>query len=456
MAADDDFNKPYLPERYKQKVREKQQRRLISKILISAIIFVAILAVLWFAVGILGTGQSASPVLSPLPVTTNPSPVTINPLFPQDAATAPITPVSFPTGADPGTASSPSDSYRIGPGVPRSAVNGLLSLAGAEAALRQYYPAETSAIRWVNYSSEPSRSLFGFGIQATQASGIPDEDVVFIDAAKGTPWAPGEETAVFPRDKVRGIVTSSFPEAGTDIVRVWYAFSPVNEGIWKFLLASGNVTVATGSVDASSGELLAFTHTRLASGRSAEPVISLEKAQSIANKYVIDHNGGSLTLNQTGARYEIWGTPSVPAAGQYLFSWERLYLDHPVDTDRIWVAVDAVTGDVIGYDKQWSTQDYAFSQTVEKTVAQRDATFAVMQAAREVYPESVESIRILSSEMRWNNRHRSGASQRPGTVPVAWKILFNDDVIRSNASLPLAVAWVDIQTGNVTAIEYRH
>ncbi|HEX3001868.1 MAG TPA: hypothetical protein VHN82_05815, partial [Methanoregula sp.] len=77
-------------------------------------------------------------------------------------------------------------------------------------------------------------------------------------------------------------------------------------------------------------------------------------------------------------------------------------------------------------------------------------------AARTIFPDPVESIRIVSSEMRWNNRHGPGVSQRPGTVPLAWKISFDDEVIRSNTSPSRAVAWVDIQTGNVTAMEYRH
>ncbi|HEX3001170.1 MAG TPA: YcdB/YcdC domain-containing protein, partial [Methanoregula sp.] len=376
MDTDNDFNKPYLPERYKQKIREKEQRKLVRKILSVAIIIIAIIVFMWVAVGILDTGRLTLPVSSPLPAVPNPLDPAV-PTLSGQVTTDPVTPASLTPGADAGATSSLSEKYHIGPGVPRTSANGLLSLAGAEAALRHYYPVETSAVRWVNYSAGSSRSLFGFGIFATQSPGSSEEEVVFIDAATGTPWTPGEENAAFPRDKVNGIVSSTFPGAGSDTVRVWYAYSPVNEGVWRFLLASGNITIATGSVDASSGELLSFTRILPASGRPAEPAITPEKAQKIASNYVSDHNGNSLTLNQTLARYEIWGTPSTPAAGRYLFSWERTYLDHPVDTDRIGVAVDAVTGNVIGYDKHWSTPDYAFSQTIEKTVAQRDATFAV-------------------------------------------------------------------------------
>jgi hypothetical protein len=155
-------------------------------------------------------------------------------------------------------------------------------------------------------------------------------------------------------------------------------------------------------------------------------------------------------------RYEIWGTPSVPAAGQYVFAWERQFLDYPVDTDGIVVAVDAVTGDVVGYNKQWTTSDFAFSQTIELAVAQREATFAVMQEAKKHYPDSVESIRIISAEMRWNNLHDPGTSQRPGSVPLEWKVVFDDAAIRADNSLSPGVGWVDIQSGTVTGMEYRH
>jgi len=35
-------------------------------------------------------------------------------------------------------------------------------------------------------------------------------------------------------------------------------------------------------------------------------------------------------------------------------------------------------------------------------------------------------------------------------------VVFDDATIRASPSLVPGVAWVDIQTGNVTAIEYRH
>ena len=455
MAADDQFNRPYLPERYKQKVRAKQQRRRMVKILTAAIIIIAAAIIFWFFVGLPGTGpqgmSSTGSTASGLPhaVTTMPSPPTTAPVFTPGPASITITPVP---------AESPvfSMEYSIAPGVPVDAGNGSRSLSGAVAALREYYPAGDFAISRVNYTAGPSRNLFGFLIRPAANPAGTDESLVFIDTDTGRPWAPGQDTAAFPQEKIKGLVTSTFPDAGTGSIRVWYSDSPDKGGIWKFILASGNITLVSGSIDASTGEILDFARNIFPSGRPEEPVITRERAQSIASKYISDHNGGTLPISLIQTRYDGWGTASVPAAGQYVFSWERLHLDHPVDRDGIMVAIDAVTGDVIGYDKLWTTPDYAFSQTIEQVVAQRDATFAVMEAAKTVHPGSVESVRIVSSELRWNNQHDPGTSQRPGSVALAWKVVFDDETIRSTPSLPQGVSWVDIQTGNVTAMAYKH
>jgi hypothetical protein len=56
--------------------------------------------------------------------------------------------------------------------------------------------------------------------------------------------------------------------------------------------------------------------------------------------------------------------------------------------------------------------------------------------------------------LRWNNQHIPGTSQRPGSVPLDWKIVFDDTTIRADPSLGVGIGWVDIQTGNVTSLDY--
>jgi len=448
VVMDDEFNGPYLPERYKQKVREKQQRRRVKKLLVAGIIIATIIVVLVLLTRPLSNGPQSPPPVTPTPAATAApiaTPASFTPPLPYDTTT----PLPYVT-------STPATEYTIAPGVPVTPAAGSLSLAGAAAALRDYYPEEDYTIRSVNYSAGISRSLFGFEIKPAVSPVGTQESVVFIDAATGKPYATGQETATVPADKAKEIATSAFPDVSATNVKLWYYNSPDMGGVWRFILASGNITLVSGSVDATRGDLVSFTCNIPSAGRQADPVITQDKAENIASHYISDHNGGALPLNQTSARYEAWGTPSVPAAGRYLFSWQRTFLDYPVDKDGIEVSVDSVTGDVIGYDKLWTTPDFAFSQTLEQAVAQRDATFAVMQAAKNLYPESVESVRILSAEIRWNNQHTPGASQRPGSIPLEWKVLFDDAAIRANPMLPQAFGWVDIQTGNVTALEYRH
>ena len=450
MGRDNEFNEPYLPARYREKIREKQQRRRAKKILAFAIIIAIIAAVVYFVAGFLGTGISEASLSRTMPAVPA---VTIIP--PAAVATTSLPDITSPA---PGTGSThaPSAGYTIDPGVPITASGGALPLDGAAAALREYYPADDYSIKSVNYSAGQTHNLFGFTIRPVSSTAGTLDLVVFIDATTGIPYAAGQETAAVPMETAKQIATGAFPEVSANTVRLWYSESPDKGNVWMFILASGNMTLVTGSVDATSGELVAFTRTIPQSGRPSETGILQEKAESIASHYISDKNGGTLPLNRTIARYEVWGTPSVPAAGQYVFAWERRFLDYPVDTDGIEVAVDSVTGDVIGYDKRWTTPDYAFSQTLEQAIAQRDATFAVMQEAKGVFPESVGSVRILSAEMRWNNGHDTGTSQRPGSVPLAWKVVFDDAAIRADNSLPPGIGWVAIQTGNVTALEYRH
>jgi hypothetical protein len=448
VNRDDEFNEPYLPARYKQKVREKQQRRRVKKLLVAGLIIAAIIVVLVLLAGFLSKSPQATPPVTPTSAAT---------AAPTAMPSAVTTTLSYDTTTPlPYITSAPATEYTLAPGVPVAATGGSLPLAGAVAALRDYYPEENYTIRSVNYSAGSSRSLFGFTIRPAGSTTGTAESLVFIDAVTGKPYAASQETAAVPIDKAKEIATSAFSDVNTNNVKIWYYDSPEKGGVWMFILASGNLTLVSGSVDATTGELVSFTRNIFYAGRQADPVTTQDKAQNIASHYISNHNGGALPLNQTSARYEAWGTPSVPAAGRYVFAWERTFLDYPVDTDGIDVTIDSVTGDVIGYDKQWTTPDFAFSQTSEQAVAQQDATFAVMQAAKKVYPDSVEGVRILSAEMRWNNQHAPGASQRPGSVPLEWKVVFDDATIRTNPTLPQGVGWVDIQTGVVTGIEYRH
>jgi len=444
-----DENKPYLPERYRQKIREKNRRRAVVKILTITLILVGI-AVLVFSISQLQWVSLPTIPFSP-PSQPVPSPVVVTTMSLDSHMGTPAqgtTRTSTPSA-------SPIEGYVIEPGVPQQAGSGSLSLVQAEAALRRYCPEDMFTISSVNYSAGSPRSLFGFTMRAAGGQFLKEDLVVFIDSVSGMPWSAEEETSAIPKEMVSEVVLDEFPNVGISTPRIWHDGSPQEGSIWRFTLASGNMTLVSGSVDATKGEMRAFTRNIPLYGRPADPAITQETAQGIAEKYVTARTSG-LPLTLISSQYDRWGTESVPAAGAYTFSWERRYLDYPVDTDGITVVVDAINGEIIGYDKQWTTAEYAFSQAIVPTIARHDATYAAMEAARAVYPEQIGSVRILSSELRWNNGQMKGTIPRPGSVPLVWKIVFDDEILRTNASLAPGVAWIDIQTGNVTAIQYRH
>ena len=165
---------------------------------------------------------------------------------------------------------------------------------------------------------------------------------------------------------------------------------------------------------------------------------------------------GSFPVNMSIYRYDPVTTSSGTVAGQYVFIYERTFQDYPTDVDGFTVNVDAVTGEVIGYVHQWTTPEHAFFAVTEPDVIKREATFAVMQKAKEENPNAIAGLRIISAEIRWKNRLPYGTVTRPGSVPLGWKVVFDDDFIRGNASATPGVAWVDVQSGDFIAFDYRH
>lgn len=185
------------------------------------------------------------------------------------------------------------------------------------------------------------------------------------------------------------------------------------------------------------------------------PVINAERAREIADSYVIGQNHGSLPLNMSRSWLGPAASSKGSGSGQYTFIYERTYQEIPTDVDGFTVVVDAGSGDVIDYTRQWTTPEHAFLAATQVDVVRHEATFAVLQRARESYPDQADSLRIISADLRWMNNIASGTVPRPGSIPLAWKVLFNDEIIRQSSAEP-AVAWVDAHTGEMITFEYRH
>jgi hypothetical protein len=118
--------------------------------------------------------------------------------------------------------------------------------------------------------------------------------------------------------------------------------------------------------------------------------------------------------------------------------------------------VDAITGAITEWMQRWQTPDNAFMLAEDAVVPKFDAIYTVQAKAKSIYPSSIPGLHILSAEIRWKDRHDPATTPRPSTIPLAWKIIFDDETIRTNPKLSPGIGWVDAQTGEIIEITYSH
>ena len=432
----DDQDATYLPERYRQQVRTKKQRRIYKKLLTAGIVIVIFIVAFFLLIGMLPVSQSSTPLKSP--VTPTPAVSGQNP--------APV--VNVTVAVTPG--------YVLGTGISALPSKDMLPPEKAVLFLREDYPAEIYTLNSLNRTDRYSgHTLYEFAIQPSVSSSTETRFAFFIDAVTGEPYTPGQDDARITMEQAQELARKAFPEIRPDQVRVRYNASTDSGRTWNFRFLKGTTPVLTGTMDAETGLISSFAQTIQTVGRPTEPVIGLPAAQKIADSYISVKNG-PVAVNMSEGWYFPLGSPSDPVAGRYLFIYNRIVNNIPCDDDGFIVGVDSVTGDITAYERRWNAPDNAFSVASEAFVLKREATFAVLKQAKERYPELVNGLRIVSAEIKWMDQHPSGVTPRPGSIPLAWKVTFDDDIIRSNNSAKPAVAWLDAQTGSILDFEYQH
>jgi hypothetical protein len=279
---------------------------------------------------------------------------------------------------------------------------------------------------------------------------------VFVDPENGEFYTPGQENAKITADRAKNIVIENFPLLHSDRVRVRYSNDVNSVRAWIFTMFRDNTTILTGAMDPETGQIFSFTRSIPWEGRQADPLLEINAAQKIADRYILDKNGGPLSLNMTESQYIPLQVPQKTVAGRYVFIYNRIVQEIPCDNDGFTISVDALTGDVIGYDRRWNIPDSAFSMALDPLVTRSGATFAVLKKAQETYPASMDGLSIISAEIRWKDHTPQGSIPRPGSIPLAWKVLFTDEIIRAKPLSSPAVGWIDIQTGNILDFYYQH
>jgi hypothetical protein len=391
----DEFNEPYLPARYKEIVRKKKQRRLLKKIGMIAIAVIAVIVVYIVLNGVLtGSPQPApSPTQSPTP--------TVTPLQ-TTAATTTTTPMP-------------------------SAI-----------------PAKTAV---------PTNSATTKSTTVTTTE-TPEP---ILTARAGTYVTPKEDTSPKITEKqAKVIALAAFPNLPAGDMTVELATSADFGQVWKYTLRAGTTTEAYGLLDAETGSIATFNRTIHPGARPQNPVLTQGNARQIADSTINSRNNGILSINMSAARYVPLATPGGNVAGSYRFIYNRIIQDHPCDADGFIVSVDAVTGAITEWVQRWQTPDNAFMLAEEAVEPRYDATYTVQAKAKSIYPSSISTLHILSADVRWKDRHDPATIPRPSTIPLAWKIVFDDETIRANPKLSPGVGWVDAQTGELLEITYQH
>ncbi len=432
----DDQDATYLPARYRQQVRIKKQRRIFKKLLTAGIVIVVFIAAIFLLIGMLPVFQFSTPLQSPVTPTIarggqNPAPVVV--------VTVAVTP-----------------GYIRGTGISSLPSKDVLSPEKAVSLLREEYPAETYTLDSLNLTDRFSGyTLYEFMLQPTAGSSAETRFVVFDDAVTGEPYTPGQEDARITMGLAQDLVMKAFPGIRSDRVRVRYCNNPDSGSTWNFRFLKGTTPILTGTMDADTGLISSFSLAIQKVGRPTEPGIGLPAAQAIADRYISGKNG-PVAVNMSEGRYLPLGFPSDPVAGQYVFIYNRIVNKIPCEDDGFIVGVDSVTGEITAYERHWNAPDNAFSVASDALVLKHEATYAVLKQAKETYPESENGPHIVSAEIKWKDQHPPRVTPRPGSIPLAWKVTFDDDIIRSNSSAKPAVAWLDAQTGTILDFEYRH
>jgi hypothetical protein len=345
----------------------------------------------------------------------------------------------------------------IGEGVPVQSTRDMQALDAAIASLRQDYPAPAYILMSVNITDQyVNKSLFEFRVKQVNAS--PDDTgfSAFIDARTGDPYILGQARARITADQAKTLVSTMFILYHPEKVRIKYNNSPDSFPEWIFTLYRDNTTILNGTMDPDTGQVIAFSSSIKRPGRQANPVLDSSAAQKIADRYIIDLNGFPLPLNMSIARYDPLGFPGEPIAGQYVFVYNRIEQDIPCDYEGFTISVDSVTGVVTEYNRRWRAPDNAFSLAVEPLVTRYEATYAILDRAKQTYPTSVNGLAIISADIRWKDQSSSRSFPRPGSIPIAWKVQFDDEVIREKQFPVTAVGWVDAQTGKILDFYYQH
>jgi hypothetical protein len=435
----------YLPQRYKEQIEAKKKRRLFKKIGVFFLMIIMCAVVYLIVNGILTGSLNQTGIQLPTIAVPTAETIPLSQLV--DPTTAPNVTITVTKTPD----------FIIGEGVPVQPVPGMQSLDAALASLRLDYPLASYTLISVNVTDQyADQKLYEFRIR--KVNSFPDDTgfSVFINARTGDPYTSGQEGVRITADQAESLLSNNFITYHPEKIRLRYVNTTDFLQEWIFTLYQDNTTILTGTMDPDTGQVTSFSKSIEHPGRQADPSLDISTAQKIADRFIIEQNGFPLPLNMSDSRYEPLGSPDEVIAGRYVFVYNRIVQDIPCDYEGFTISVDSVTGEVTEYQRRWTAPDNAFSLVTEPLVTHYEATYAVLERAKQTYPAASDGLKIISAERQWNDQTSPGSIPRPGSISIAWKVQFDDTIIHQKQWLLPGVGWVDDQSGKILDFYYLH
>lgn len=205
-------------------------------------------------------------------------------------------------------------------------------------------------------------------------------------------------------------------------------------------------------VDALTGEVIGFViHVPNLAGRPAEPVLTMEEAYGIAEKFLADRDETADLAAAVGKYYTPYKNERTgeTVAGYYGVALHRSIEGIPCARDGYWIDVDAVTGEIRRYDRFWDLDAARCSADTEPAITAEEAEESARGYIQDTYGE-LPGLAFRSTTLVWVDN----PAPATGEVSLAWKVAFDDDYYRSLGTLRTAAVFVDARTGTVLSCDY--
>ena len=316
-------------------------------------------------------------------------------------------------------------------------------------------PATTTATTAITESS-PKKD-------ADKCSIVPDQyGYQYYDPAVYNPET--EEKYSLPVRKKDPVITTrqaeeiaikAFPHYSLDRTEVHISDGWLGVPAYQFDLYEGDRQAVYGYIHADTGEVVTYRiPSRVTSKQgNSNSAVSMDHAQEIAEKEIRERNGEiSLKLMDSHVI-----TNSHEDNGKYSFDYKRVIQGFPCVNDGILITSDPGTGEVSDYTKYWFTPENAVAAKTIPTISRDEAIAVVERKARACYPESADSVRIISANLQWMDYiYPDKYTPKPGVIPLGWNVQFDDKTIQNQEYPNPAEAWVDAQNGNLMSFVYFH